>query len=401
MTAAKDKPASANGSRPRRRKKEKRSLSAELAETKRRLEDITRLVSDWVWEANRDFRLTAVSPRVFEALGVHPHELLGRRLTDLGSFDWGPSTGSIDSRWRLPFRDVPFEATHWDGKRRLFHISSLPVFDLETGEFLGVRGTAEDVTKRKRVEGTLLRAKEEAEYANRVKTQFLANMSHELRTPLNSVIGFSEVVLGDPDVALGKDKHREYLNDIRGSGLHLLSVINDILDVSMIEAGEMTLAEGKADVGKMIGSCVAMVAERVAKGELALSTEVADDMPALFCDETKVRQILLNLLSNAIKFTPPKGKITVEAKLDDQGEIVLKVGDTGIGIAAENIPKVLEPFTQVEDIMTRSHEGVGLGLSLSKQLAELHDGTLTIESEVDKRTTVTVRFPPERTIHQS
>ncbi len=245
---------------------------------------------------------------------------------------------------------------------------------------------------------SLLRSKVEAEASSRAKTDFLANMSHELRTPLNSIIGFADALrLGQLGVC-SDIKCGGYLNNIHESGLHLNEVIDAILDVSRIEAGEAKLSEGKIDAAETIHSCAAMVAERARNAGLSLSVDVAESMPEFDADPTRVKQILLNLLANAIKFTPQGGRITVGAGLDDEGAVIIEVADSGIGIAADDIPKVLQPFAQVEDIMTRSHEGAGLGLPLAISLMELHGGALAIDSEVDQGTTVTMRFPPERTL---
>ncbi len=254
------------------------------------------------------------------------------------------------------------------------------------------RKLKEEVVERKRAE-------EKAEYANRAKTEFLANMSHELRTPLNSIIGFSYLMRGQMFGEIGNAKYMEHAKNIHESGNHLLKVINDILDVSRIDIGEaIELSETRIDVDKAIQVCTNMVKERATKALLSLSVDVADGMPQLLADETRVKQTLLNLLTNAIKFTPEKGKIAVSASLDDQRAVLIKVEDNGIGINPEDIPKILEPFQQVEDIMTRSHEGAGLGLPLAKSFMELHGGTLIIDSEVDQGTMVAMRFPPERTV---
>ena len=250
-----------------------------------------------------------------------------------------------------------------------------------------------DISELKRREAALTEAKTEAEAANRAKSEFLANMSHELRTPLNSIIGFSEVMGGQVFGKLENAKYAEYVKDINDSGTHLLKVIDGILDVSRIEAGKVKLKKEKIDVAGTVRSCAAMVAERVRNAGLSLSVDVEESTPELDADPTRVKQILLNRLTNAIKFTPEGGRIAVGAGTGEDGAPVIEVADSGIGIAAQDLPRVLQPFAQVEDPMTRGHEGLGLGLPLAKSLMELHGGTLTIDSEAGRGTTVTLRFP--------
>ncbi|MBC8339307.1 MAG: PAS domain S-box protein [Alphaproteobacteria bacterium] len=256
-----------------------------------------------------------------------------------------------------------------------------------------VQRTLVDITERHQADENLRRAKEEADIANRAKSEFLANMSHELRTPLNSVIGFSEILknrlLGPPE----NPKYQEYAADIHFSGRHLLSLISDILDVSKIEVGELDVAEDPLRPDDMIAACVRMIAERAERANVDLLVETANGCPSLLADERRLKQVLLNLLSNSVKFTPPGGKIVIGAGQTDDGGLRFWVSDTGIGISAEDIPKVLKPFSQVAHSSTRSHEGTGLGLTLSKSLSELQGGRLDIESEPDQGTTVSITFP--------
>jgi two-component system cell cycle sensor histidine kinase PleC len=220
-------------------------------------------------------------------------------------------------------------------------------------------------------------------------------MSHELRTPLNAINGFSEILARQMYGALDA-RYREYAQDINRSGRHLLSVINDILDLSKIEAGRFTLDERPIDVQRAIDEAIRLVRPRLDEGELHLSRRIARGLPTLQADERSVRQILLNLLSNAAKFTPRGGRIQVRSRLNRTGEFELTVADNGIGMRAKDIPLALEPFRQLDNVMSRKFAGTGLGLPLVQSLAELHGGRLEIESEPAQGTTVTVAFPRTR-----
>jgi signal transduction histidine kinase len=233
--------------------------------------------------------------------------------------------------------------------------------------------------------------------ANRSKAAFLASMSHELRTPLNAVIGFSETMLMEVFGPLGSPRYRDYISDINASGTHLLSLINDVLDLSRLDAGQAELQEADFDLADLVGETLRMVSDQAAKARIALSVEIAPDLPYLRADRRRIKQILLNLLSNAVKFTPRNGRVRVLARQTDTG-LVLAVSDTGIGIAPADIPRALERFGQVDSSLARKYQGTGLGLPLSRELAELHGGSLTLESAVDVGTTASVTLPAQRLV---
>jgi PAS domain S-box-containing protein len=261
-------------------------------------------------------------------------------------------------------------------------------------------GIISDITERKRMEKDLVAAKVKAEDANRAKSMFLANMSHELRTPLNAVIGFAEIIKNELLGPINEPRYRDYAGDIHSSGKHLLQLINDILDMTKVEAGTYQLREDVCDVARMVGDSVALVRNLALQNELTVRLEVPENMPLLFADERCVRQALVNFLSNGIKFTPRGGTVTAIARVEPSGAIALAVVDTGIGMAQADIPQALAPFRQLEGSHGRKYEGTGLGLSLTKAVVELHEGTLQVESKVGVGTTVTAVFPPRRTIHR-
>ncbi len=233
--------------------------------------------------------------------------------------------------------------------------------------------------------------KTRAEDANQAKSKFLANMSHELRTPLNAIIGFSEIMESGMFGPLGADKYREYCHDIRGSGQYLLDVINDILDMSKIEAGRMRLDFEDVEVGNLLADALRVVSGRAEEKRLEVTSKIAPDLH-LCADRRALKQIALNLLSNAVKFTPEGGRITVRGRIAGETAIIA-IADTGIGIARDALKKLGRPFEQVESQLTKSYQGSGLGLAIAKSLAELHGGSMRIRSVVGSGTVVLVRLP--------
>ena len=262
----------------------------------------------------------------------------------------------------------------------------------------GVAVIVSDISGVKGREQELVRAKEVAELASRSKTEFLANMSHELRTPLNAVIGFSEMMEAQLFGPLGHQNYVNYAADIHRSGEHLLGVINDILDMARIEAGKIQLNEEAVEVASVTATAVRLIDQRASAGQVTIGTALPDDLPELLADARLVKQCLINLLSNAVKFTPSGGRIEIRAERTPEGWLALRITDTGIGIAAEDMERVMAPFGQADSALHRRYEGTGLGLPLVKSYMELHGGVLRLDSAPGEGTTATLLFPPQRLV---
>lgn len=256
----------------------------------------------------------------------------------------------------------------------------------------------EDVTEKRKAQAEREIAVHNAEKANRAKTVFLANMSHELRTPLNAIIGYSDAIAQQMFGPVGNDKYLEYINDVNMSGRHLLELVNDVLDISKVEAGAESIEEVEIELGDMIRTCLPLVSVYKRAETLHFDVNVPEVAPRLRADERLVKQILINILSNAVKFSKEDGVVGVSLNIHPRNAIHIVIEDCGVGIAVVDIPKVLEPFGQARTGEHQYTEGTGLGLPLAKRLMELHGGTLRLESRLGHGTTVTLCFPPERTV---
>jgi len=247
-----------------------------------------------------------------------------------------------------------------------------------------------DITEKKQAEEMMIKAKEDALAANRAKSEFLATMSHEFRTPLNAILGFSQMMMPEYSGRMEADKYVDYAKDIHRSGKLMLSLVNDVLDVAEIEAGERRLNKEFVDVGCIVTSCVKNLEPAVRQAGVEVTQDLPDIFPPFRADGRALSQIVLNLLTNAVKFTQAGGRITVSAGVSDR-DVIVTISDTGVGIPADTLPNICEPFSRSNP--HTSQVGTGLGLSIVKSLVDLHAGTLDIVSEVGVGTTVTVTMP--------
>jgi signal transduction histidine kinase len=248
---------------------------------------------------------------------------------------------------------------------------------------------------RKQAEIALREAKIRSDLANRAKSEFLANMSHELRTPLNAIIGFSEILFRESFGPIGQEPYKEYSRDIYDSGKKLLKVINEILDISRIEAGERRLNESLVSVSPIVESCLKLLEHKANASNLTV-TNLLPELPNVIGEELAIKQVMLNLVSNAIKFTPHGGRVTISGEVDREGAMRISVTDTGVGLDEHEIEKALSPFGQLNSELSRDNAGTGLGLTLVNALMRLHDGKIELFSKKGIGTTATIVFPAER-----
>ena len=383
-----------------------------------RFRDFTRASSDWFWETDELLRITALSDRLSALLGSPAAALIGRPLQSIGRFEENmaghyPFEQALKSR--APFRNQLMMVEDSAGDAVLFHLAGVPVFD-DLGVFCGFRGVGMDVTRtylmeeqtrsaHRNLEDALAEltkknaaldvASEQARTALEAKNEFLASMSHELRTPLNAIIGFAEAmqmqVFGEI-----KPHYVAYANDIVTAGYHLLGLINDVLDVSVIETGEINLSMESISLSPLVDQARSLLLLRAEAKRIDLSAVRCDPSVRILADERRALQILVNLLTNAVKFTPEGGKIGLDVARQSGATpfIAFTVWDTGAGIAPENHERVFEKFQQcVGDTYAGKPEGTGLGLHISRRLARLMGGDIQLESNVGEGARFTVALP--------
>jgi PAS domain S-box-containing protein len=340
----------------------------------------------------------AVNQALADIYGYPTPEVLISGLTDIGAQLYVDSKRRSEFRTLMQANDVVTnfvsEIYHRSGRRIWISENARAVRDW-SGTLLCYEGTVEDVTEKFEQERTLRAALRQAEIANKMKAAFLAAMSHELKTPLNAVLGFSEIIRDEVLGPIGHEAYREYAGDIHTSGARLLAVINDVLDVSRLEGGLLTIEARSENVLDVAESAIKL-ARGLTQDKRSIEIDVPAGVPLLYVDPRRLAQALGNLMANALKFTPEAGKVRFIARQQADGGVHLMVEDSGIGMAQETIAAALEPFRQLDGSLARRFEGAGLGLSISKALAELHGGHLSVRSAVGEGTTVTIALPGAR-----
>ncbi|MBF0563469.1 MAG: PAS domain S-box protein, partial [Alphaproteobacteria bacterium] len=378
----------------RREIEERQATDKALRRSERNYRTVVDTASEGFWMIDASTRIVDVNDALCRMLNYQREEMVGRSPLDFAD---GESRDILEEQ---------LISSLWEGRRRfeavlrakdgriLFAEFHSTLFENAAGTVSGQFAFVSDITIRKNAEAELHRATEQTEAASRAKSEFLASMSHELRTPLNAIIGFSDAIINEVFGPLDNSRYSGYVDDIHRSGIHLLDLINDILDVAKVEAGKMELHDEVLDVSETVTACLRLVRTRAEEAGVRLHNALPATLPHLFADERRFKQILLNLLTNAVKFSP-NGQVTVRGTIDDGGAMAIMVADTGIGMGPDDLRTVLEPFRQVDSKLTRK-EGTGLGLPLTKGLVDAHGGVFEIESQLNVGTVITVRFPAWR-----
>ena len=395
-------------------------LQQRLTDTRRRalFQSVLEDSFDGILVADADGVVEIANQAAGRLLGQPPETMLGSRVSallpaplpapspaslplSLPAPGIGGEPSVVDEFVIAPMAPVEFELPQPSGPALTFELvlsySRVPFGRKQKEDRVFLTYTFRDISERRRSQEALQTAMQEAVAANSAKTKFLANMSHELRTPLNAIIGFSEMIYGEIFGALSSPRYREYAGDITDSGKHLLEVINDILDMSKFESGELRIEEDVVNFVDTLERCLRLVRGTRGAAGLSFESDIPASLPQLRGDPRLIRQMIINVLSNAIKFTPEGGSISIAVAKVDFG-LMVRVIDTGIGIPANEIPRIVRPFYQVDSELARQYEGTGLGLALVSAYVQLHQGELVIESVVGEGTSVSLLFPAVRTM---
>ena len=346
----------------------------------------------------RTQRRTYVSPASRRLYGYEPEEALAMSAVEIIHPEDVPKVR--EALRRLEYADhapITYRGRRKDGTYIWVEASLTRSNNPETGAS-EVVSVVRDISERVRYEAALRQAKEEADAASRAKSEFLGTMSHELRTPLNAIIGFTEIMKEGVMGPIDNPHYRSYVADIHFSSTHLLNLINEILDVTKAEAGKLEVQEQVFDLHDVIEAVVRISGPPIDKAGVTVTIDLPAALPRLRADEGKTRQVFFNLIGNAVKFTPAGGRIDISGRFDRETGLSITVADTGIGIAPEDLKRVLEPFVQVDSSLSRRHQGTGLGLPAVKGIMELHHGAIELQSKVGTGTAVTITFPAERVV---
>ena len=380
-------------------------LGPKLAETQRRLREMTAILdtaTDGVLILDAGGRIESVNASAEALFGLEAHEMEGRRFGELLT----PESQKSAADYLSGLKDSGVASLLNEGREveALAGAGSIPLFmtmgsisSEEGGRFCAV---LRDITHWKRVERELITAKLAAEQASHQKSDFLARVSHEVRTPLNAIIGFAEVMIEERFGPVGNEKYREYLRDIRTSGEHVVSLVNDLLDISKIEAGKLDLHFAAVSLNDVVRESIALMQPQANRARVVVRSSLSREVPAIVADERTLRQIVLNLLSNSVKFTGPGGQVIASTSLAETGEALLRVRDTGEGMSEDDLAKALEPFRQLSTTTMSDQSGTGLGLPLTKALVEANRATLSIKSARGEGTVVTVTIPATRVLSE-
>ncbi|MEM6780974.1 MAG: PAS domain-containing sensor histidine kinase [Pseudomonadota bacterium] len=383
---------------------ERKRTEQALGEAERKYRTIVENAAGGIYQISEDGQYLSANPAMARTLGYNSPKDLLASVRDVNRSIYK------DTRKRSRFlRDIEdfkntqtseFEVYKNDGSVSWVFERTRAVVD-DADRLMFYEGSMSDVTERKQGEIKLRDAKIQSDLASRAKSEFLTNMSHELRTPLNAIIGFSEIIKNQAFGPVGSDEYLNYAQDIHDGGKRLLNVINEILDVSRIEAGDRTINEGVVDLKVLAQGCLDLMGPKIEANDMIVTNSIAENFPNLIGEELAVKQMVMNLLSNAVKYTPNGGRVTISSELSSSGDLRLSITDTGVGLEDDEIEKALSPFGQIESNLSKSGSGTGLGLTLVDALIKLHEGRLELFSQKGIGTTATLIFPAKRVTKRS